>query len=475
MNNYEATSREKPVFRNHHPFGGDADSEIDEVDELGQNGWFFYNNTGVGRGTIETAVNTALPTGLKAHPSIDSETLKITNAQAEKWQRNTKTRFDMWAKSKNADYYRMSDFAQLQQQALTTMLAGGDVLSLFARVVRPDTPYTLSLKLIEGAQLRNTDNALDSERLAGGVEIGPNGVEAYHFLKQHPKGIGFPQNEWVRVKAYSGIRQNVAHLMDKKRAGQRRGVSILAPIIESILQLKRMTSAELSSVITTSMLVAFIKSKDTDDEDKYPLGGDLSGEEPRFDKKKREYRLGNGTVVELEPGEEMEMFDPKKKNETFVPFMNAVISEICSATGIPPEVLQKKFDSSYSASRGALLEMWKFMKRLRHTIVSDLCQPVYNTWLLEEVVSGRIKAPGFLENSFARAAWSGATWIGDPQGLLNPNNEVQAAISAMDNFLSTGEQETFKLNGGDFDKNVERRKSELAVTRPLSQDNKVNA
>lgn len=452
MNNFEASSNHKPVFRNFNPTSGNADTTIDELSTLSNRQWFLYNNSGFARGIVETSVNSAVGTGLVKHPTIDRHILGLTAEQADKWQRNTKARFDIYCKSKEVDFYRLSDFTQLQQQALTTMLVDGDAIGIMTNLDRESVPNSVSVKLIEGRQLSNKDSVMDSEKLAGGVGLDKNGISEYHISKKHPNSIDFSTvQEWVVIKAYSGIRQNIVHLMDKKRAGQRRGIGFLAPVIENLLQLKRMTEAELTSVITTSMLVAFIKSdKRFEDEDEDGI------DDIEYDSDHNEYKLGNGTIIRLDSGEEMQMFDPKKRNDTFVPFMNSVIEEICAATQIPPEVLVKKFTSSYSASRGALLEMWKFIKRLRHTLVSDFAQPIYETWLLHEILEGRIKAKGFLTDYYARKAWSGGLWHGDPQGLLNPQNEVKASILAIDNNLSTYSTETQRLNGGNFDQNIER-------------------
>jgi len=449
MGNYESSSNERPAFRAFTTQQGDADSAIKELGTLANRQWYLYNNSGFGRGIVDTAVNTTVGTGLHIIPTIDANFLNISSKIASKWQSDVKRRFNTWAKSKDVDYYRLSDLTQLQYQALTTMLVDGDSLAVFARVNRTGVPYTMAIKLLEGVQLYNNPMNLANNKTAGGVTFNKNGIEKYTFYKHHPRGIMSFNLETVDIKAYTGIRQNIAHLMDTRRAGQRRGVGFLAPIVENLLQLKRMTEAELTSVITSSMLVAFIKTTGGFEEDEED--GSLDG---RYDTNFNEYKLGNGTVVRLAEGEDMQMFDPRKKSDTFTPFMNAVLDEIAAGTQIPSEVLVKKFVSSYSASRGALLEMWKFMKRLRHVLVSSFLQPTYETWLLDEILAGRIKADGFTTDYFARKAWCGSQWVGSSQGLLNPVAEVTASEKMVKNGFSTRTEETIKLNGGDFSNNI---------------------
>ena len=47
-------------------------------------------------------------------------------------------------------------------------------------------------------------------------------------------------------------------------------------------------------------------------------------------------------------------------------------------------------------------------------------------------------------------------WIGPSQGQLDPTKEVTAAVTAIENGLSTREAEATKLNGSDFRSNVDR-------------------
>ena len=120
----------------------------------------------------------------------------------------------------------------------------------------------------------------------------------------------------------------------------------------------------------------------------------------------------------------------------------------------------KEFNSSYSASRGALLEAWEAFKMRRVWFVDDFCQPVYESWLAEAVALGRIHAPGFFTDPMIRAAWCRARWIGPVQGSLNPLAEVQAAILHVDHGLKTHEQTAREMGGGDWFANVAQLKRE---------------
>ena len=94
--------------------------------------------------------------------------------------------------------------------------------------------------------------------------------------------------------------------------------------------------------------------------------------------------------------------------------------------------------------------------------VADFCAPIYEIWMAEAVARGRIDAPGFFTDPAIRAAYLGAEWIGPSQGQLDPVKEITAEILAIGEGISTREQSTIRLNGGQWDANVDQLARENA-------------
>jgi lambda family phage portal protein len=265
----------------------------------------------------------------------------------------------------------------------------------------------------------------------------------------------------------------VLHLMESERPGQRRGVPVFAPVMEAIKQLGRYKHAELMAAVVSGMFTAAI----TTPSPTTPLGPSIPTEKQVDTHDANDVQLGNGSVIGLAPGEKIEIIDPSRPNSNFDGFVKAVCRQIGPALGIPYELLVLQFEASYSASRGALLEAWKRFNVGRQWLVTDLCQPVYETWLGEAVARGIIQAPGFFADPVIRAAWCGAQWHGPTQGQLNPLDEVNAAEKRVANGFSTRTQETRELTGGDFWANDSlrareeeaRRKDGLAVDPTQAQ------
>lgn len=125
------------------------------------------------------------------------------------------------------------------------------------------------------------------------------------------------------------------------------------------------------------------------------------------------------------------------------------------------ELVLKTFKNSYSASRASLLEGWKGFRMRRQWLADDFCRPLYEVWMSEAVARGRIYAPGFFSDPAIRAAYLGSEWIGPSQGQIDPVKEITAEILACGEGFSTHEQSTIRLNGGQWDANVEQLQREM--------------
>ncbi len=231
--------------------------------------------------------------------------------------------------------------------------------------------------------------------IRGGIEVDQFGAPiAYYIAQKHPLDKQSAQNKWARVPAFGERtgRRNVLHLMEFERPGQRRGVPVLAPVIESLKQLTRYSEAELMAAVVSGMFTVFITSKTPD----APLGEVVPLEQQIDTADENSYELGNGAIIALGEGEDVKEVNPSRPNTAFDSFIMSMTRQIGAALEIPYEVLIKHFTASYSASRAALLEAWKMFRMRRSWLISKFCEPIYNEFLYEAVAKGRIQAPGFL-------------------------------------------------------------------------------
>ena len=246
--------------------------------------------------------------------------------------------------------------------------------------------------------------------------------------------------------------------MEQERAEQRRGVPILAPVIETIKQLTRYTEAELMAAVISGMFTVFVKTTGPTTDNPF---GEMIPEDKQVEPNDPNlYEMGPGAFNVLGENEEVQFANPGRPNAQFDPFVSALCRYVGAAVEIPYELLLKSFQSSYSASRAALLEAWKMFRVRRQWTAKEFCQPVFEEWLAEAVALGRIRAPGFFNDPAIRRAWCAAEWTGPAPGQLDPVKEATAANLRIANGTSTREREALETNGSDFWSNLQRQKVE---------------
>lgn len=415
----------------------------------------LYMGAPLATGALKTIRTNVVGSGLKLNAQIDYEYLGMTLQEADAWETKVEREFNLWAESVHCDAQRMNTFYELQQLAFLAQLMSGDSFALLPLISRPNLPYDLRVQVIEADRVCTPSDKVNFDnKIVNGVEINKRGeVVAYHIAQHHPNSTSLNKNQWKRVRKFGEKtgRPNIIHLMESERPEQRRGVPILAPVIESLKQLSRYSEAELMASVVSGMYTVFIK---TENPNEGQLGQyDGYDGEPVDEADEGTYELGNGTVMQLGENESIETANPGRPNTAFDGFVTSVCRQIGSAIEVPYELLLKHFTASYSASRAALLEAWKMFRMRRSWLATAFCQPIYEEFLAEAVAKGRIDAPGFFTDPVARKAYCNAEWNGPSQGQIDPLKEVNAAAKRVAEGFSTRTRETVELGNGDFFRN----------------------
>lgn len=452
--------------------GGSAKEDIeDNIVTLRERSRDLFMGTPLATGALKTTRTNVVGSGLRLNAQIDFEYLGMSEEEADEWETKVEREFALWADSVHCDAQRMNNFYELQQLAFLSWLMSGDCFALLPIIPRPNIPYDLRIQLIEADRVCTPDDKLDlGDKIVNGVEIGQHGeVVAYYIAQFHPLSPTVTERKWIRIKKFGDKtgRPNIIHLMESERPEQRRGVPILAPVIESLKQLGRYTEAELMAAVVSGMYTVFIK---TESPSEHPLGEVIPEEERVDDTDENSYELGNGAIIALGENEDIKEANPGRPNTAFDGFVTAVCRQVGAALEIPYELLVKHFTASYSASRAALLEAWKMFRMRRAWLANDFCQPIYEEWLAEAVAKGRISAPGFFSDPMIRKAYCGAEWNGPSQGQIDPLKEVTAAAKRVEEGFSTRARETVELTGGDYYKNIRQRAIEEQLLREVKRN-----
>lgn len=456
----------------------------DNLELLRERSRDLYSGGGpLGRGAIDRIVLNSVGPGLTLNCRISAEVLGLSEDEAEEWERNTEREFAFWAESKNCDVTRSMNFHELQNLCFKSVLLNGDALVMLPMRRVRNFPYDLRIALIEGDRLRDPPIRAYTKMIDGGVEFDDDGKPvAYYIANRHPDSeiTGQPMLKYTRVPAFGNLtgRRNVLHLLPMERIGQHRGVPFLAPVIETLKQLGRYSDAELMAAVIGAMYaILFERAFNDNAANDFGMESDIEEMTAVRERRERELNEWQDTINELSPkdlyglmgimpeGMKASTVSPARPNSVFDSFVTALIRQIGSALSIPAEVLFLNFTNSYSASRGALLEAWKLFNYWRKWWEINFCQPIYEEWLQEAVLKGRVTAPGFFDDPMIRYAYSWADWTGPSQGQLDPVKEVKAAVLRVENGFSTRQRETAELTGGDFELNHRQRVKEERMRR----------
>ena len=474
-------SQSKQTLKAWQPKHYDAVADIDyNLTTLRARAADLAMNSPLGAAAIQTQVTGVINEGLTVFPKLDYEALGMSSSEAREWSRRVKSEFELWSENVSCDFTRRNTFKELQRIAYSSALMDGDSFCLLKRGREINNPYSLKLQLIEAARVSNPQgerniivagNIVESQiegggRIVNGIETDRNGIIRAVWISNriyNQPNTSLSSLKWQRVKVRgerSGV-NNVLHICNDKRIGQNRGEPYLAPVIETLKNLSRYAEAELVSGIIKSYFSLFFTQLGS--ENNFTLNQILPDELDLT-----EYKLGAGTLNALPRGVDVKAID-SAGTTSFEVYTNYFSKVTGAALGIPAEVLTKEFNSSYSASKAALLQAENEFRQRKYAFITDFCQPIYETFLAEAVGLGRIIAPGFFDDAQKRKKYSAADWHNETSHFLDVEKEVRAAEKRIELGLSTHAKEAAELSGTDYLDNLRQLAEENAVIEELKK------
>jgi len=457
----------------------------------------LFMNSPVAVATLRRKVINVIGPGLMMQSRVDREFLGLSDEQADKFETSFEREFDMWGESLACDFDGINMFGEMQSLIYLNVLLNGDIFFMLPWRDSPESPYEVSVKLIDSDLVRDPYNKGNRD-IQGGVEKNAAGqVVAYHvanfyeneYEKTHTGSIqkstvfdfvntmgGSPSinvegrtYDIKRIPVFDeqGNRQ-IFHIMNGERVGQRRGMPVFAPVIDALKQMTRLADAELMNALVASYFTVFVKDMSglgalmqegfVPSETTTGGGGD-GPNQPQVAKSEGDefdVEMGSGNVVYVDDKKDITLADPRKVDGQFEKFFDVLAMQVCAAANEPAEEALLKFQTSYTAAKAASNQACKAHFVDRWKIDRRFCSICSNEVLREGALKGRIDAPGYFDDMATARAWGRSTWVGTGQGQLNPKDEAQAAVIKVNNKLSTREEEYMADRGGRWDSAMDR-------------------
>jgi lambda family phage portal protein len=434
---------------------------------------------------VRRDVDITVDSGLVLAPEPRADVLGITPEEAERWASQVAESFELWAQSSSSSRSGILNFYQAQRLMRLYRARENECFVRHYYSQDPSLLNPLQFEIIDPDQIRGSGYTTTWGQLTldDGIERDSQGREsAYKIWSVVPGTFQFQSVTVPKYGSKSG-RVFMTHGFDPEYAGQTRGFSQLGISIQELENLLDFTSAQIKKAINQSNIYAFGESNsDKDVLDPFPgIGGgaagarrpsDVFGSTPSAAPEGADapplFSLIPEAAVDT-PGS-MGIFNAPAK-QTLKPFANTAPAEsfnnfvdgyfayIAAANGVPIEVALMRFSQNYSASRATLILAWRIACQRRYQLACDHLDPLYESWLCEEIAAGRVVASGW-EDPRLRAAWLSHRWIGSSMPNIDPVASVKAAEGALKLGLTTLDDSAMEYNGSSGKSNRAKLKRE---------------
>lgn len=409
---------------------------------------------------------------------------------AEKFAELTEVHWKLWSESTGCDISDGMTLGQIAREAKKNAIVGGDCL-----VVLRYIDGEPKVQLIDGANVYRP-GATSSETMftpdaegnvwVSGVKYDNRGrVLAYSVRKEGS------MLDYTEIPAYGdGGKIKLAFMVYglKYRLENKRGISLISVILETLKKLERYKEATVGSA-EERQKIAYSVEHQVFSTGQNPLLNQManslniesSDQFPQTDDDLRQLAdkvaaTTNKMAFNMPKGAQLKVLE--SKNELyFKDFYTVNVELICAALGIPPEVAMSKYDSNFSASRAALKDWEHTIMIDRADFTAQFYRPTYAFWFHVQALQGLVSAPGYLmaymnQQKTILRAYLSCRFTGPGVPHIDPLKEVEAERRKLGELgkdipLTTVEAAVEQLNSGDSDSNIRQFSEELKMWEPL--------
>jgi lambda family phage portal protein len=414
--------------------------------------------------------------------------LGIDIEAAREWSQLVEAEWRRYAESVtfDADARRMNTFTLMMRTVVGGLKTDGEVLATIQ--AKPGhAGYMTCMQLIEPERLQapSADYPL-WKNARNGVERDDVGEPiAYHILKRYPgdyRDLRVGEIEKTeRVRRWNDWgRPIVLHLFDDPRPNMSRGVSGFLAVASQMKMLQTYSKAELERNLIQASIGAVVET-DMNWEDAMRTVGAQGAEQfgnnltaAAMDHLRRiapwheemGIRVNGSRVMHMVPGEKLHMIQPQGAALNYEQFEQAMLRQFAAGLDVPYESLARNFsDTSYSAARMSLADIWRSYMTSREMICQKFAMPFFGCWLEEAIVEGHVPMPdgskgtleAFIANRHHLVAGRFISWT---KPLIDPVKERTAQQMGMMMGLTTAEEEV-AADGEDYLEILEQRAYEV--------------
>lgn len=338
---------------------------------------------------------------------------------------------------------RQSSNAQAEHLAARTWFRDGEVFGqhLIGNIPglehSTDIPY--SVELIEPEMVPYTDLLTipgSSSAINQGIVLNSwSKPVAYKVYKQHPGDL-FSFRSGLGLQTKEIPAERMIHGFTKKRIGQIRGITNLAPCLPTIIDLRDYEHSERQAAKIAASMTAFIRKAAPMNLTNPVLSGTNS------DGSASEYRglqIGAGMIWDsLQPGDDVGTIQSNRPSTLLQPFRNAMVKTITGAANVGYSATSRNFDGTFASQRQELVEQFPVYVCASSAFISFYTMPCYRNLVSASVLAkkGRLRVNRDIDISTI----SDAQYLTPAMPWIDPLKEASANLILVQAGIKAREQ-----------------------------------
>ena len=364
--------------------------------------------------------------------------------------------FTEWSRPEHASASGKLSFTEQLCFAERSLSRDGEFLC--REIFNADNPFSYALQFRDPSWLDETYNAVlqNGNRVLMSVEVNEFERPVRYWLTRPSSDYLFGEFD-VRGRYRTPV--PAAEIIHKyivtEDEAQTRGVPSAHAAMEDINTLGGVVNAELYAARANACNMDYIIPPADEDEDgeptaQNPVHPDFPVGETRD--------LQSAQQQYLPPGYKVESNDPKHPNSNMPDFIKGIKRDISSGLdGVPYEDLANDRENvNYGSMRGGMLDSRESYRRRQHMLIFHVCHRVFQNWLKQAMLTGAVQLS---LRDYERVQ---DTWRARGYDWIDPLNDVQAAILAINNGLDS-RTDYCDERGEDFLETVEKLEAEKTL------------
>lgn len=463
------------------------DLKISRKAAMGRARNLIYNNPSAAN-ALRVARVAIAGSGWRLSLKPDYISLGISQEQAEEFATKAERIFNTLAQSPNCpfDVTRTLTFDQLCKNIFNSYFVNGDAFSVM-RWERCHMGLYSCVQIIDPMRVDTPTEYLNNSDVKDGIKIDENGKPTHYYVHNpaYKKNVSeYLSKDFKEVRHETNTgRKIMLHVFRADHPEQMRGMSELTPAMTILKQVEQYIRNENDRMALQASLAMKVKSNEdhqtimevigqnttatTNKVDKYlgALAELHKGMKPHVEHIRDHFSSNSGAqVIALTANEDLEVLQGHNHVDTFEGFAKVSQKLFSSGVGVDYATNHNDFaDTSYSAARMALGQIWEHYRQQKKVIEEKFAMPFVHCVMEELIDKGFIDMPeGVTDFHMAKDFLLKGSFISSDKPFIDPLKERKAQQEALAMGVTTLE-EICAAEGKDYEQVIAQRLREKEI------------